>query len=598
MGFTTADMPPVDPAEFESIPTMERMRLLAVHWVDYGFGGPKTMHTLYIVKTLAFVLLGWLAVGLSTPGLHLFDLGAWWGELIVYQKLTVWVVLWEITGFGASWGPLAFKFGPMMGAYKYWARPGTLRLPPYPRVIPMTRGSSRTVVDVALYVALVVLLVIALVSPGTQTAAATTELGLLPIWPLIGYLVLLFVMGARDKVVFLASRPEQYAVVLLGFSVLASHVDMILVAKIVMVVVWLGAGISKFGHHFSLVVQAMMSNTPWLTSKRFKRSLYRNVPDDLLPTKMAFGWAHIGGTIVELTLPFVLLFSTNWTITLLAVLGMMAFHVFIYSTFPLAVPMEWNIFFVFATPFLFLGFHASDGYAVTDFSSLWVLAAVLVLTLTGPIVGNLKPEWVSFLISMRQYAGNWASGTMAFRMNDCEDKLDAGLVKGMKTQRQQLIALYGSEVAEIFLQKTTAFRSMHSHGRAQLSLMQRHVDDLDNYRMREGEVVCTVLVGWQFGDGHLFDERTLAAVQERCHFEPGEFVMTWTESQPIHKKTVQYKVVDAALGVVERGYYDVRDAVSQQPWLPNGPIKHTVTWRKDGYVPAGTRFDHPEVVSG
>jgi hypothetical protein len=55
---------------------------------------------------------------------------------------------------------------------------------------------------------------------------------------------------------------------------------------------------------------------------------------------------------------------------------------------------------------------------------------------------------------------------------------------------------------------------------------------------------------------------------------------------------VQYKVVDAALGVVERGYYHVRDAVAEQPWLPNGPIPHRVTWRLPGYEPAGN-LPHP-----
>lgn len=596
MGFKTADMPPVDPAEFESMPTMDRMRMLATHWAEYGFGGPKQMHALYIVKGLLFIVGGWLVVGLTTPGLGLTDLNGWWSELIVYQKLMLWIVLWEITGHAASWGPLAFKFGPMIGAYRYWLRPGTLRIPPWQGRVPGTGGDSRTVFDVALYVSLIVLLLIGLVLPGEQTEAAYSEPGLVTPWVLVAYVALLMVMGLRDQVIFLASRVEQYALTILAFGLLASHVDMILVAKIAMAVIWLGAAVSKFGHHFTFVVQAMMSNTPWLTSTKFKRRLYRNVPDDLLPTKFAWSWAHLGGTVVELFLPLVLLFSTNQTITILAVLGLVSMHIFIYSTFPLAVPMEWNLFFIFATPFVFLGFPAWDGYGLGEFSSPWILVATLIATLTGPILGNLKPEWVSFLISMRQYAGNWASGTMAFRNNGCEEKLDKGLVKGLKTQREQLVPLYGSEVAEIFLQKTTAFRSMHSHGRAHLSLMQRHLDDMDNYRMREGEVVCTVLLGWQFGDGHLFNEFTMAAVQKRCNFEPGEFVMAWTESQPIHKKTVQYKVIDAALGVVERGYYHIDDVINVQPWIPDGPVKHTVTWRKEGYVPAGN-FPHPAVVT-
>ncbi len=48
-----------------------------------------------------------------------------------------------------------------------------------------------------------------------------------------------------------------------------------------------------------------------------------------------------------------LLFSTNTTITWLAIVGMITFHIFITSTFPLAVPLEWNVFFMFAAAWLF-----------------------------------------------------------------------------------------------------------------------------------------------------------------------------------------------------------------------------------------------------
>ncbi len=37
-------------------------------------------------------------------------------------------------------------------------------------------------------------------------------------------------------------------------------------------------------------------------------------------------------------------------------------------------------------------------------------------------------------------------------------------------------------------------------------------------------------------------------------------------------------MIDAALGVIERGTWKVTDAVAEQPWLPNGPIPTEVTW--------------------
>lgn len=84
---------------------------------------------------------------------------------------------------------------------------------------------------------------------------------------------------------------------------------------------------------------------------------------------------------------------------------------------------------------------------------------------------------------------------------------------------------------------------------------------------------------------------TNAGMQERCQYEPGDVVIAWTESQPAFSKIVQYRVIDAALGTVEKGWYHNDDAYNTQPWLPDGPIPHTVTWRLPGYVPPGV--PHP-----
>ncbi|MBM7366553.1 DUF3556 domain-containing protein [Gordonia hydrophobica] len=603
MGFLQADVPDVDPAKFESIPTMERMKLLCQHWVDYGFGAPKIMHSLYLVKGLFFILGGWLIIGLTTPGLPLLDLGAWWGEVIVLQKAMFWTVLWSATGFNESWGPLAFKFKPNTAGYRYWIRTGTLRLPPWPGKIPFTKGDERKAVDVVLYLAMLGSALAGLLMPGEQTAAAYSEPGLVSMWPFIAYIAFQVLLGLRDRVAFLAARPEQYSVTLLAFGVLTvygtGHVDMILVSKIAIFAVWWGAFLSKIGPHFTPTVQTMLANAPLNRSKKLRHALYRNAPEDLHPSRLSWFAAHVMGTIVEFAVPLVLLFTTNWVVAVLAAVFMMCFHLFIYSMFALAMPQEWNIFYVFLSPFVFLGFFAGDGYALWDATNVWVVIGAFAATLILPILGNFRPDLISFLISMRQYAGNWASATMAFRTNDCENKLDnPDFVTEITSQRHQLASLFGPEAAEIFLQKTTAFRLMNSQGRGHMSLMMDHLDDLDNYRFREGEMLCTFFVGWQFGDGHLFNEHTIAAIQKRCNFEPGEWMTVWTEAQPLHKKTLEYKVIDAALGVVERGHYYVADALKDQPWLPNGPIDYTVTWRAEGYAPEGNYRPTVPVMAG
>jgi hypothetical protein len=146
---------------------------------------------------------------------------------------------------------------------------------------------------------------------------------------------------------------------------------------------------------------------------------------------------------------------------------------------------------------------------------------------------------------------------------------------------------YPFPIAEITMQQTIGWRTMHSQARGLYSLLMHHVPNLDRATVREAEFACNSIVGFNFGDGHFHDDDLLEAIQKRCHFEPGEFIVVWVESQPIHKPTQTYKVIDVAVGVLERGTWNVAEAVNEQPWLPNGPIKLNVTWTREGYVRPG-----------
>ncbi|AOW94008.1 hypothetical protein BFN03_18705 [Rhodococcus sp. WMMA185] len=584
MGFITGNPPEVDAATFLERPFLDRVRATSTHWVDYGFGTPKMVHTIYILKLLVLYIGAGLTIATFTSSQNVFDIGTWWNEPIVYQKLILWTVLLESIGIAGSWGPLAGHFKPMTGGVLYWLRPGTIRLPPWPGKVPLTSGDTRTVFDVVLYAALLVNLVLALTLPGVHTwpvaAASANNAGLVVPSLLFPIIALLIIIGLRDKVIFLAARSEQYLPAILFFAAL-SFVDMIVALKLLIVVVWVGAGVSKIGHHFSMVVPPMISNTPWMPSKAIKRALYRNYPNDLRPSIVAGGVAHMLGTLVTVVTPLVLLFSTNHTLTLAAVVLMVAFHLFIVSTFPLAVPLQWNLLFAFATIFLFAGFPAWDGYGVTDMSSMWLPAGIVAALVFFPILGNLRPDLVSFLPSMRLYSGNWASATWAFAPG-AEEKLDLFIPRPAPLTRTQLLATHTPEEADVVMHQLLSFRSMHSQGRALFSLMMRHLgEDIDIYSVREAEFSCNSLVAFNFGDGHFHNEHLITAIQRRCNFAPGEFIIAQIESQPLHKGVQEYKMIDAALGVIERGTYRVADAVAEQPWLPNGPIPFDVLWTLD-----------------
>jgi hypothetical protein len=585
MGFFQPHFPDVDPDTFLRKPLMERGRILTESWAEHGFPSPKKVHAVYILKLIFFYALGGFVVATVTSGLPAFwHVMQWWNQPIVYQKFILWTVLLETIGVAGSWGPLAGKIKPMTGGIRFWARPGTIRLRPW-KWVPFTSGDRRTRFDVAVYLALLVSVAIPLFSPGVHSDSLSAVMpdntsGLVNPALLVAPMVLLVLMGLRDKTIFLGARGEQYLPALFFFTVLP-FVDMIIALKLLIVVVWVAAGVSKFGKHFGNVIPPMVSNSPAIPFKWLKRAHYRDFPRDMRPSRVADVIAHVAGTTVEIIAPLVLLFSTNKWLTVAAVIMMVSFHLFIISTFPLAVPLEWNVLFAYATIFLFLGFPAWQGYNVTGMSSPWLTAAIVGGLVFFPILGNFRPDKVSFLPSMRQYAGNWASAVWSFAPG-AEQKLN-NVTRSSKNQIDQFIDFgYEPQWAEITMQHSIAWRTMHSQGRGLFSVLLKNLPDIDTRTVREGEFACNSLIGFNFGDGHLHNEDLIAAVQKEAAFDPGELVVVWVESQAWGSKVQHYKVIDAALGVIERGTWKVADAVAEQPWLPNGPIPTQVTWSLAG----------------
>jgi hypothetical protein len=456
--------------------------------------------------------------------------------------------------------PLTFRFLPPIGGILYWLRPGAVRLPPWPDKVPLTAGTTRTPVDVVLYAGVLATGFYLLLGDGEASSGlAAGRLDPVAIAVLLAFLGLL---GLRDKVSFLGARPEVYGFLLIVF--LFPINNLIVASQLVFVCIWLGAASSKLNRHFPFVVSVMISNTPWNRSRTAKARLYRRHPDDLVPSRYAGLAAHLG-TVIEFTLPLVLLFSKGGTIGWIAVAGMVIFHLHITSTFPLAVPLEWNLFMIFGLFFLF-GHYGDVPFSTLD--SPLLIAIVIGIGVVIPVIGNLMPEKVSFLPAMRYYAGNWATTQWLFRKDSgAEAKLDASIRKPAPIVVEQLTRVYDRETAELLLNKGLAFRAMHSHGRGLLGLLPHAVDDVEAYNVREGELISGVVNGWNFGDGHFHNQQLLAAVQERCHFEPGELRVVTLESQPAHVQRQRYRIYDAADGLIEEGWVNVADMVTRGPWL-------------------------------
>jgi hypothetical protein len=561
MGFFTPAPPPFDLEEWKAQPHLSRLKPLVQDWGGNGFGSPTFVYFVYLIKLVVYVAGAFLVISL-TPGLgSATDIGDWWTEPIVFEKLAVWTLLWEILGLGAGSMPLCFRFNPPIGGPLYWLRTGTVRLPPWPDRVPFTKGNTRTTVDVFLYAAVIASAIFLLAASGVD--AAGTSAGKLPPAGIAVLFAFLALLGLRDKVSFLGARPEIYVTIL---AVGLFPIDQWIVAwQFCFLGIWWGAASSKLNSHFPFVVSAMMSNAP-LVPRFVKRRLWRDYPEDMMPSREAAGIAHFG-TVQEFLWPALLVFQDNPTIRTIAIVGMILFHINITSMFPLAVPLEWNLFMIFGILFLF------GHYGDTPLSTLDdpLLIAFLVIPLLAlPLIGGNRPDKVSFLPSMRYYAGNWATSAWLFRKGSgAEEKLDTDIKKAARTIVEQVGDIYDRETALYLLNRGLAFRALHSHGRALNGLLPHAADDVDAYDVREGELISNIVNGWNFGDAHFHGPQLLEAVQARCGFEPGDVRVIYLESEPTMRGRghQHYEIWDAADGLLEEGTVAVKDMVTSQPWL-------------------------------
>lgn len=341
MGFMQPDLPDLDYPRWRAQPRAQRVRTMVVHWADKGFGTPDAVYLLYILKIAGYLAAAVFFVVL-TPGVGgVGDIGRWWAEPIVFEKVVLWNLLFEVLGLGCGFGPLTLRFLPPLGSFLYWLRPGTIRLPPWPGRVPGTRGTTRTMLDVIGYAGVLAAAVWALLAPASRGLSGLPgQVGLISparLWPLV---ILLPLVGLRDKTIFLAARAEVYGT--LTLILLLPGTDMLVTAKFFLLLLWWGAATSKLNHHFPHVVSVMMANNPLWRVKALKRRLFESYPDDLRPGALSRALAH-GGTVVEFTVPLLMFLSRGGMLTAVAATIMVVFHLNILTSIPLGVPLEWNV---------------------------------------------------------------------------------------------------------------------------------------------------------------------------------------------------------------------------------------------------------------
>jgi len=536
-----------DPTEWSKKDFTERVRIGTNAYVLKGLGYPLAAYLFHAVKLSCFVL-GWMFFCRFTPGLGtLGNFTTWIFHGTAFQKAFLWASLVEVLGFGCMSGPLGLRIWPPFTAALHFLRPGTTKLAPFPN-LPLLGGTTRTWLDVALYAALVLSLLRALVQPEITAAH------------LIPIVVLLPLCGLGDRTILLAARVEHHFAMIVCFLLAGNWIA---ACKWVQLAIWFWAGVSKLTVAFGYVVPIMTANNPLLKSAALRRRLFVSYPDDLRPSLLAKAMAH-AGTFLEFATPLTLLFVTHsgpllWVGMFFALM----LHGFILSNLPVAAVFEWNVLSIYAAFFLFVGHPDVSLFAVGSLPlTLYLVVALLLL----PLIGNLMPSKVSFLVAMRYYAGNWAWNAWLFR-HDGHRKL-AMLKRAAPLLREQQERFLPAQQAVEADSALLAFRTLHLQGRILGMLLPRATDGrpFHEYTYADGETVAASIIGWNFGEGHLADERLIKAVQQQCQFEDGDLRVICVEAQPILGSTLHWRIVDAKRGVVEEGYAKLSDLAERKPW--------------------------------
>lgn len=537
--------------EWVKKPFPERAKMVCQAWAKEGVGSPLFAPLFYAAKLYFYYWMWTVFCSYSAALGSTETIGQWWFSLEAFGKALLWTMLLEGVGFGGASGPLTARFFPPLGGILYFLRPGTMKVPLFFQV-PVLNSTKRNVFDIAVYGAWLYFMVMALIAP-----AVTPEV-VLPI------MVLVPIMGVLDRQMFLATRADVWYPAIFVF-LFPEHTASAL--KVVLFAIWFWAAFSKLTPTFSSVVAVMLCNSPFLKHFTFiKRLLFRNYPEDLRASKGAEYFAHFG-TVVEFVGPTLLILGTllSWDVSTMGyiMLGVTLFHLFIFINFPVAVPLEWNIMMVYGGWLLFVFAPEVPVYTGGN----WIITALfIVLFVVLPIVGNLWPRYVSFLLSMRYYAGTWAYSIWLFKGDAKQRKLDPKVTKTSPDLKKQLRIFYDEKTSNSLLSRLIAFRLMHMPSRLLHDLLPKAVDNIDDYYWIDGEFFIGEMIGWNFGDGHLHHEPVQRTMQRKAGFESGELRVIMVESPQLHNGRMHWRILDAKDGLLQEGHGNVYDLRERMPW--------------------------------
>ena len=458
-------------------------------WINIK--GREIYHTIKLILFFSTYIISYFIITQQFPGFNKLS----------FCKLIIFCIIGESIGVCCTSGPLGGKLGNnKITSYWYNINIGTCKIPSLQFL-----SKTRSIIDIIIYLLFICLLIYSFIIINENTIHHS--------FPLLFIFILFIWFWITDRTIFLGARAEYYGQYLLCIYFTNGWFS---ACQLLQIAIWIWAGISKLGLWFYYVYPIMTASSPIIQLSldnhqklKFTKALYKNYPNDLRPGKFSIFNAYFG-VILEIGAGVFMLHSMT---RVLAIACFILLHSFIIINFPAGAVQEWNICNILFSLYLF-HFGCNDDHInwnfilyKMDFRLQMILICTLIIV---PMISNINPDIIDFLIGYRYYAGNWQNGIWIINKKKWDNKIIPNIV----TINSIYSDNYNNESKkrmEYYNRSPFGFRIISTPtGKSTLNLMKKlfydnkHCDNIgyklncNDYMLLDESDVCGMMFGFNW----------------------------------------------------------------------------------------------------
>lgn len=455
--------------------------------------------------------------------------------------------------------------------------------------LPLLGGRRRTVVDIVGHIVFDLARVWLVVSPDPSPACA---------WLVFGSIVWMYLFDFGEYVGMYGMYHGPWSVFLLAkyyTTDATAQLAATALLQVCLVLLYVGCGIGKMGPWFASVFNQEWTLPPWASAIDLRPCLYgRNFPRDNTPSTLSVVLAYVAASSewiapLALMLPASVLGGTTGSFSAPVVGGVfiiIAMHFYINLHMP-----AFDVWMLNFTP-AYLAFNAfcvaalhvdkEPGFDYAGFAALHPAFQIFCYLLAASVcVGQVFPEWVTYMHCFRFWAGNWPQSYVLVSKTGMEK-----IKKHYPAQydRGEPLALLKSLQGDMWaVEFFGVFTTAQLPNRTQPMAVHKALvwgaekrgkpnPDITFVDFQEDGGLFSMgsgLFNWVSGfmvNDALRGQYVMAEMQKDCNFLPGELMLVEGHSFPVLAQLYggksRWAVTDASAGLVDEGYVTTAEALA------------------------------------